>query len=258
MPATAPLRVGPDELQRLLAELGPSLGLWRAAEIAALRTQVYRAPVLDLGCGDGMVTSYVLARVALGVDPRRDALHRAAALRLYHRLEATPIQELPLAPESIGTVISNSVLEHVTEPPAVLAAVVRALRPDGRLIFTVPTEAFSRWLMLPGSAYRDWRNRHYEHRNLWSLDQWSHHLRQAGLTIVATRTYMPRALVTAWDAAELAQRLRIGGRRVFGVLWRRLPPRLLERLARRLARLDLAAPPPGGGRLIVARKRTGA
>ena len=32
--------------------MGPSLGLWRAAEIAALREQTYEPPVLDLGCGD--------------------------------------------------------------------------------------------------------------------------------------------------------------------------------------------------------------
>src|SRR5690606_27950478 len=205
-------------------------------------------------CGDGLVTSHVLARVAIGVDPAREALARAARRQLYERLEPLPVQDVALAPGSLGTVISNSVLEHVPDIDPVLQAVARALRPGGRLVFTVPTEAFARWLALPLPAYADWRNRHYGHRNLWSLERWSHQLRQAGLTIVAQRPYMPRALVTAWDVTELAQRVWIGRHRVFGLCWRRLPASLLARLARRLARLDLGAPPPGGGRLIVARK----
>lgn len=254
MPPLDPLRLDPHELESLLADLGPSLGLWRAAEIAVLRTLSYEPPVLDLGCGDGLVTSYVLPRVAIGVDPSGSALARAARRRLYDRLEPLPLERVALAPGAVGTIISNSVLEHVPDPAPVLDAAARALRPGGRLVFTAPTEAFGRWLAFPAARYRDWRNRHYEHRNLWPLERWSYQLRQAGLTIVATRPYMPRALVAAWDLTELAQRPHIGRRRLFGVLWRRLPPPVLARLARRLARLDLAAPAPGGGRLIVAQK----
>ncbi len=48
---------------RLLLDLqGPSLALWRAAEIAALREQTFEPPVLDLGCGDGIVSSMVLSQ----------------------------------------------------------------------------------------------------------------------------------------------------------------------------------------------------
>lgn len=254
MSINAPLRLAPQELQTLLADLGPSLGLWRAAEIAALRTQRYAPPVLDLGCGDGIVTSYVLARVAIGVDPSPGALARAARLGVYERLEPLPVEDLALAPGSIGSIISNSVLEHVPDLARVLHAAARLLRPGGRLVFTAPTDAFTRWLALPLSGYGAWRNRHYEHRNLWPLERWSHELRQAGLTIVAARAYMPRPLVAAWDVAELAQRMRLGRRRLFGVAWRRLPAPVLGRLARRLARLDLSAPPPGGGHLIIAEK----
>src|SRR3989440_12149132 len=96
---------------RMLFELqGPSLGLWRAAEIAALREQVYESPVLDLGCGDGLVTSMVLPRVEVGLDPDEKALAQAARRSIDERFEAVAAEEACLAGESIGTVVSNSVL----------------------------------------------------------------------------------------------------------------------------------------------------
>lgn len=250
----AKLHLGAGDLGILLDRLGPSLGLWRAAEIAVLRTQTYAPPVLDLGCGDGIVTSFVLRRVEIGVDPCRDAIRRAAALDLYTRLEPVPVEQIAAPPGSIGTIISNSVLEHIPDLPSALHASTRLLRSGGRLIFTVPTEAFSRWLALPTSGYGAWRNRHYEHHNLWTVDQWAHHLRQAGLTIVSVQPYLRRGIVAAWDALELTQRVWIGRHRLFSLFWQRLPPILLARLAIRLADLDLSAPPPGGGRLIVAQK----
>src|SRR5437660_9725241 len=109
------LHLSAREFQVLFTRLGPSLGVWRAAEIAMLRTQTYEAPVLDLGCGDGIVTSLVLDRVDIGVDPSRAALARAATLNLYDCLMAEPIEAAAIPDASVGTVISNSVLEHVPD-----------------------------------------------------------------------------------------------------------------------------------------------
>lgn len=253
----AKLQLNVDDFAILLERLGPSLGLWRAAEVAALRTQAFQPPVLDLGCGDGLVTSLVLRRVDIGVDPWPLAIQGAAARGLYARLEAKPIEQLDVAPGSLGTIVSNSVLEHIADLPAVLRAAARLLRSGGRLIFTVPTEAFAGWLALPLARYSTWRNRHYEHRNLWSVEQWAHHLRQAGFAIVSVQPYLRRGLVMTWDALELAQRIWIGRHRVFGVCWRRLPLAVHARLAHYLATLDLSAPMPGGGRLVVAQRYRG-
>ena len=248
------LHLGPEDFHSLFEQLGPSLGFWRAAEIAALRAQRYDPPVLDLGCGDGLVTSYVLSDVAVGVDPSKIAIAGAARRRLYHRLEAKPIEAVDVTPGTIGTVLSNSVLEHIRDIDGALRATAQLLRPGGRLIFTVPTEAFSRWLALPIPAYRDWRNCHYEHRNLWTVERWRAELQRGGFTLTTVQPYLRHQMVTAWDALELLQRVWIGRYRLFGVCWRRLPRTLLARLARRAARMDLAAPMPGGGRLMVAQR----
>src|SRR5919199_239848 len=72
----------------LLKQQGPSLGVWRAAEIAALREQTYEPPILDLGCGDGLVSSMVLPKVDIGIDPDPKPLIQAQGQGIYKKLLA--------------------------------------------------------------------------------------------------------------------------------------------------------------------------
>src|SRR5205823_12239223 len=84
------LHLDAPTFRMLLEQQGPSLGLWRAAEIAVLREVIYEHPILDLGCGDGLVMSQVMPRVEIGLDPDITALERAARRGLYERFEAIP------------------------------------------------------------------------------------------------------------------------------------------------------------------------
>ena len=249
-----PLYLDSEDFYTLLANQGPSLGLWRAAEVAALREQAYDPPVLDLGCGDALVSSLVLSEIDFGFDPDRTALEKARQKGIYRRLEALPVEQAGLLPGSIRTVLSNSVMEHIPNLDEVLAEVGRFLAPGGRLIFTAPTEAFSSWLTFPFSGYAKYRNRQFAHRNLWPLNEWAEHLQPAGLEIIGVRPYLRHPLVTLWDFLELLQQIRIFKRRLVGVIWRAIPPETMRRLAERASRIDLSAPEPGGGRLIVAEK----
>jgi SAM-dependent methyltransferase len=237
----------------LLPRLGPSLTLWRAAEIACLRRERFSPPVLDLGCGDGIVTSMVLDRVALGVDPDERQLTRAALTGVYTRLEAVSIEALHLPPGSIETVISNSVLEHIEDLDRVLEAVARLLRPGGRFIFTVPSGHFSAWLALPAPRYASWRNRTLQHVNLWSAAQWESRLQVVGLEVTAVHPYLKRRLTGLWDVLDLLEHVWIGNHRAVSLLWQRLPPGVIDHLAAILSRIDLSAS-RGGGNLIVGVK----
>jgi SAM-dependent methyltransferase len=251
---TGALHLNPYHFRILLENLGPSLGLWRAAEIAALREQEFIHPVLDLGCGDGMVTSMVLPRVEIGLDPDQKELAKAARLGIYQQFEALPVEDTRLPDECVATILSNSVLEHLPDIDAALRSAARLLRPGGRLILTTPNAAFSRWLLLPLGGYARWRNQKLQHLNIWPVETWAEHLRRAGLQVECYRPYLRHSLVTTWDALELAQLIWVGRRRLVGMLWRNLSPRALDQLSQRYASLDLSAEGQGGGQLIIARK----
>jgi SAM-dependent methyltransferase len=147
------------------------------------------------------------------------------------------------------------VLEHLPRLDAVLEAVARVLRPGGRLIFTVPTEAFSKWLVLPVARYAVWRNRQLCHLNLRPVEWWASHLERVGLEVDEVRPYLRHELVSMWDALELLQQIWVFHRRLVSIVWQRIPPTVLERMACWASHIDLSAPEPGGGRLVVARKR---
>lgn len=240
----------------LLRDFGPSLGLWRAAEVAALAEREYARPILDFGCGDGFVASLAFGNVEVGLDPWDLAIREARKKGVYERLIKTAIERSGLRSGSFATVISNSVLEHLNNPGAALGAVASLLRPGGKFVFTVPTEVFARWLMLPFQSYSRWRNQCLDHLNLWNVERWREELSRNGLKLEKVRPYLRPALVRVWDTLDFCQQLQIGKYRLASVLWKNLPSPALERIASWCSGLELsAAGEVAGGRLMVACKQ---
>jgi SAM-dependent methyltransferase len=92
--------------------------------------------VLDLGCGHGWVPALLPelggARQAIGVDPRRYETWSEHTDPRVTLIEADMSVEEVVDAESVDCVISGAVLEHVSRPIEMLAAVHRALVPGGR------------------------------------------------------------------------------------------------------------------------------
>lgn len=104
--------------------------------------------VCDLACGfgygaealaaNGLVKSYV------GIDASTEAIAQAnqrfaADARRYILASAGAI---PLANQSVDTVVSLETLEHLVEPSLALGEFKRILRPDGVLVGSVPSKYF--------------------------------------------------------------------------------------------------------------------
>lgn len=101
---------------------------------------------LDVGCGDGTTTGLWAQRVGadyLGVDISSGAVARTRALGLAAEL-VDDASRLPLESGSFDVAVCSEVLEHLFDPLAALAELRRVLRPDGRLIITVPNIAYWR------------------------------------------------------------------------------------------------------------------
>lgn len=120
-----------------------TLGILGAAESAAAGRLVRRA--LEIGCGTGELLR-VLTRAgwdATGVEPATEiaGVGRAAGLRI----EALTADEFMAAWRAAGSspfsgIVLLNVLEHVPAPGDLVASLVDALSPGGRLIARVPND----------------------------------------------------------------------------------------------------------------------
>jgi methionine biosynthesis protein MetW len=150
---------------------------------------------LDVGCGDGGTSGVWLRdRVAayVGVDISESAIRMATERGLDARL-ISDAAELPFADDSFEVAICTEVLEHLFEPQLALAEIRRVLRPDGRLIVTVPNLAhwrnrldvavLGRWNPRGDhrSAIEPWRDPHIRFFTLASLVNLTE---QAGFRVV--------------------------------------------------------------------------
>lgn len=99
--------------------------------------------VVDVGCAFGYGTVALMAsgprnRTVIGVE--RDPTHLAAAARRFPWLTILEgdAADLPFSDDAVDAVTLLDVLEHVADPPAVVAEIHRILKPGGVLIASVP------------------------------------------------------------------------------------------------------------------------
>ena len=194
----------------MCAPYQPATNYWRAVEVEEVIS--YGLPQgsgLDLGCGDGHLTSIVLAHIGsrkiigLDADPQETII--AARRNLYQRVVTSMADHMPFADGEFDFVFSNSVLEHIPNITATLSEVARVLRTGGRLIFTVPGSNFHQCLKGPRS--QDRRHQYLReidarcfHLRYWSADQWADNLRRSGLHIVHHHEYLSLPQVRRWES----------------------------------------------------------
>ena len=89
--------------------------------------------VLDLGCGDGVLTEKLVAAgcIVVGVDGSPEQVAAAQARGLDARVADG--HDLPFDGE-FDAVFSNAALHWMREPDRVIAGVARALKPGGRFV----------------------------------------------------------------------------------------------------------------------------
>ncbi len=189
----------------------PATAFWRAVEVAALRRYLpMTGTILDLGCGDGKLTSIALGSfvnnlILVGIDSDADETSQAARLGIYHRVFTCPASRIPEDSASFDAVISNSVLEHIEDIEETIAEVSRLLKHGGRFIFTVPGSDFHACLYGPlrhrasRQAYLDDMDKRLVHYRYWNLQQWQECLERYGMRVTAHEEYLRCAEVRRWE-----------------------------------------------------------
>jgi SAM-dependent methyltransferase len=95
--------------------------------------------VLDLGCGDGLLSSELDAAELTAADVSALALRRARRRLPTARLvELDPDTPLPLADSAFDLVLCTETIEHVRDVQLLLSEIRRVLRPGGTLALTTP------------------------------------------------------------------------------------------------------------------------
>jgi 2-polyprenyl-3-methyl-5-hydroxy-6-metoxy-1,4-benzoquinol methylase len=129
--------------------------------------------VLDVGCGEGVLTSQWAARLrdgrVVGIDLEDPALQAEWARRSAPNLEyrVMKAERLPVVDGEFELAAAIEVLEHVPDPEHTVAEMARVAR-GGHLLVSVPREPLWRGLnMVRGAYLRDWGNTP-GHLNHWS------------------------------------------------------------------------------------------
>ena len=155
------------------------------------------ATVLEVGVGEGEISAklrslYPDAHI-VGIDLHDDALGVGWRTRGFVGVYGD-IGRLPFPPLAFDLVMAIEVLEHVQEPPAAVAELVRVSR--GRLVLSVPREPIWRVAnMARGKYLADLGNTpgHIQH---WSRRSFTE-LVGSQLEVVSVRTPFPWTMIEA-------------------------------------------------------------
>ena len=97
--------------------------------------------VLEIGPGPVGLPEACEAKLALAVEPLAPRLASAGLLLRGDAVYlSTGAEAIPLLGESVDVVVARNSLDHVADPGAVMAEVVRILRPGGTLILNVDVD----------------------------------------------------------------------------------------------------------------------
>jgi SAM-dependent methyltransferase len=220
---------------------GSPIHRWTVTTLLRELPDLHGQPVLDLGCGEGLVARALAERGAqvIGVDLSErllaHALRQEAArpLGIDYRLgDAHTLDRL--ADGCVTGVVANLSINDMPDLDLVIGAVRRVLRPGGWLVFTVPHPCFQTphadWIIASGgrparlvNAYFDetfWRSANPE--GVRRVGQWHRTVATYFNTLIEHRFTVTRMAEPQPDAAVAAMHRG----------WVQVPPLLLVHATR--------------------------
>lgn len=124
------------------------LAVERTQECILLSKHQFEAPILDIGCGDGIFVDILFNKsIDLGIDPNGKELARAKKTNKYQELIECYGDNIPKPDKSFKTIFSNSVMEHIPDIIPVLKESYRLLDNNGKLYLTLPTQLFDKYTL---------------------------------------------------------------------------------------------------------------
>ncbi|MEN9327872.1 MAG: hypothetical protein RI947_680 [Candidatus Parcubacteria bacterium] len=203
----------------------PASKLFRSIELKAVydntKLQNFKKPSMDLGCGDGYLSSILFDdHFTYGIDNgEAHDVDIAIEKKLYDKVLIESAEKMSLPDNSLEFVFCNSVIEHIPDNEAVLSEVSRTLKKGGIFVFTSPSDKFKEYLYLSnllssiglgflGNIYKEKRNNMLNHYHTYGHKEWEKRLRRHGLTIKKYSYYITKKTNMLWDKIALETRVR--------------------------------------------------
>ncbi len=162
--------------------------------LAELFAQAAPASVLDVGCGEGVLTHQWATQLdekrIVGIDLDDEKLKAEWATRQRPNLEyrALAAEQMPFADDEFDMACAIEVLEHVPDPEHTVAEMARVAR--RHLLVSVPREPLWRMLNMARGAYVADLGNTPGHVNHWSKRSFVRLLAQHG-DVVEKRSPFP-------------------------------------------------------------------
>lgn len=180
------------------------LAIERTYECHILSQKTFVAPVLDIGCGDGLFTQILFKdKIDVGIDPQSIEISHAQSLNCYNQLIQCYGNSVPFADKYFKTILSNSVMEHIQDIEPVLKEAHRVLADDGRVYLTLPTNKFDQYsvvfqvlklLRLDKTAerYGKFFNSFWRHYHYHTVAGWEQLFKKMGFVVEESQEYLPK------------------------------------------------------------------
>ena len=126
--------------------------------------------VLDLGCGDGILTHTHKKIIGLdNFEPLYLNRYKLANKKFLIPIIKGDMHNLPFKNETLDCVVINHVLEHTKNPSKVLKNVHRILKKNGKLIIGVPNASSFQSLLLKSLIGTDFYAYLEEHKSFFDV-----------------------------------------------------------------------------------------
>jgi glycosyltransferase involved in cell wall biosynthesis/SAM-dependent methyltransferase len=184
-------------LKAYLENQPPFLAIIRVQEAELFKKNLHliKPPILDFGCGDGFFANLVFGkkRIDIGLDLPNSRAQIAEKNQVYKKIVYYANSTIPFPKNYFSTIISNCVLEHLSNLKLSLVELYRVLKPNGYLIVSVMTNRWNDYLFgkkIIGKSYPRLMIKMQQHLNLLSLKNWQAEFTDAGFKIINSQTYL--------------------------------------------------------------------